>query len=110
MMLNALSLKLFGKRGKNVATIFKNYNFVSLSFLVAGLEAHNKKRSLHRDTAPLAWDENLAEASQKWANYLAHIDKLQHDKSNSTGENLYMFGTSGTVDEVAASAAAVDSW
>lgn len=83
---------------------------MSLSFLVAGLEAHNKKRSLHRQTAPLAWDQKLAEASQKWANYLAHIDKLQHDKSNNTGENLYMFGTSGTADEVAASADAVDAW
>ena len=81
-----------------------------LSFLAAGLEAHNKKRSLHQNTAPLAWDQNLAEASQKWANYLAQIDTLQHDKLNGIGENVYAFGTSGSIDEVTALKQAVDSW
>ena len=81
-----------------------------MSIIAAGLAAHNKKRSLHQDTEPLAWDQNLAEASQKWANYLAEIDKLQHDKLSGIGENIYAFGTSESVAEVITLKKAVESW
>lgn len=58
--------------------------------------AHNKLRSLHQNTSPLEWDDDLANKAQLYANELVEINKnsattqLIHQKpSGGMGENLY---------------------
>lgn len=55
---------------------------------------HNKLRRLH-GAQPLSWSESLAEDAQKWAEYLAINDKIEHDGDTLTemdeGENIAWF-------------------
>lgn len=55
---------------------------------------HNKLRRLH-GAQPLSWSESLAEDAQKWAEYLAINDKIEHDGETSAdkdeGENIAWF-------------------
>jgi len=71
------------------------------------LDSHNSYRSRHKDTPSLTWDESLAAESQKWADNIAKMGVLKH---GTTGENIYMFGTSADVDTKSACEKAVESW
>ena len=55
---------------------------------------HNKIRKLH-GAQPLIWSEALAEDAQKWAEYLAINDKIEHDGDSlaerDEGENIAWF-------------------
>lgn len=51
-------------------------------------------RRLH-GTQPLSWSESLAEDAQKWAEYLAINDRIEHDRDTlaekDEGENIAWF-------------------
>lgn len=55
---------------------------------------HNKLRRLH-GAQPLIWSEAIAEDAQKWAEYLAINDKIEHDSETlaerDEGENIAWF-------------------
>lgn len=55
---------------------------------------HNRLRTLH-GTQPLAWSESVAADAQKWVEYLAQNDKIEHDSetlnSKDQGENIAWF-------------------
>lgn len=55
---------------------------------------HNRLRRLH-GAQPLSWSESLAEDAQKWAEYLAINDRIEHDgdtlAEKDEGENIAWF-------------------
>ncbi len=54
---------------------------------------------------PLEWDCQLAEAAQRWAEYLAEHGLFEHEPNSPYGENLYMvYGSIPTLVE------AIEDW
>jgi len=49
---------------------------------------HNYYRSLHEDTPPLEFSQELADAAFEWSTYLNEIGRLEHDFFSGHGENL----------------------
>jgi pathogenesis-related protein 1 len=54
----------------------------------AMLAAHNFYRN-RVGTPPLTWSSNLADAAQKWANYLTQSGMYTHPPNLRYGENLF---------------------
>ena len=52
------------------------------------LYAHNVLRSLHENTGPMVWDDQLAQGAEQWARKLVNERGLRHSRGNY-GENLY---------------------
>jgi pathogenesis-related protein 1 len=52
------------------------------------LRAHNEVRR-QRGIAPLRWSPRLAVTAQEWAEHLARIGELVHDRSRMVGQNLF---------------------
>ena len=54
-------------------------------------KVHNKLRNLH-GSQPLVWSEELGDEAQKWCDYLALSDELEHDNKtmdkNNQGQNF----------------------
>ena len=55
------------------------------------LQTHNDERALAGEP-PLKWDPILAAHAAGWAEYLAGIGRLEHDRGSGEGENLWMGG------------------
>src|SRR5258707_4930654 len=53
------------------------------------LQAHNGERALMGEP-PLKWDPILAAHATGWAEYLAGIGRLEHDRGSGEGQNLWM--------------------
>lgn len=57
----------------------------------ACVKVHNKLRNLH-GSQPLVWSEELRDEAQKWCDYLALSDELEHDNKTmdkkNQGENI----------------------
>jgi hypothetical protein len=53
------------------------------------LEAHNGERALMGEP-PLKWDPILAAHAAGWAEHLAGMGRLEHDRGSGEGENLWM--------------------
>jgi uncharacterized protein YkwD len=68
------------------------------------LKAHNGERALMGEP-PLKWDPILAAHAAGWAEYLAGIGHLEHDRGSGEGENLWM-GDAGAYKPYAM----VDDW
>lgn len=54
------------------------------------LKVHNDGRAA-KGLAPLAWDDELTQHAQQWADHLAQIDQMEHstgDQRPNEGENL----------------------
>jgi len=58
------------------------------SYNQANLDLHNQFRSLHEDTPPLEFSQELADAARLWSTYLNEIGRLEHDSDSDHGENL----------------------
>lgn len=71
------------------------------------LKIHNEKRSLHRDTPMMTYDQSLVQGAEEWAKKLAISGSLRHSRGTHLGENLYMAGGWGTPANVEK---AIDSW
>eukprot|EP00112_Aurelia_sp_Birch-Aquarium-sp1_P022647 Seg6460.2 transcript_id=Seg6460.2/GoldUCD/mRNA.D3Y31 product="Protein PRY1" protein_id=Seg6460.2/GoldUCD/D3Y31 len=52
------------------------------------LHAHNVLRSLHENTGPMVWDDQLTRGAEEWARKLVNERGLRHSRGNY-GENLY---------------------
>lgn len=57
--------------------------------IVEMLRAHNELRRT-RKIHPLKWSIPLAESAQQWAEHLAAIGVMAHNKELKTGQNLYV--------------------
>ncbi|XP_066910416.1 uncharacterized protein [Clytia hemisphaerica] len=57
------------------------------------LQCHNEYRRRHENTGDLAWSNEIQAYAQTWADYLATINRLQHDPEiysvQNVGENLF---------------------
>lgn len=58
------------------------------SYNQANLDLHNQFRSLHEDTPPLEFSQELADAARLWSTYLNEIGRLEHNTDSDHGENL----------------------
>ena len=74
----------------------------------ACVRAHNAKRALHKDTAPLVWDAKLAEDARDWADHLVTLGHMVHDSVVDQGENLYMSWSTAPI--AATCSQAVEAW
>jgi uncharacterized protein YkwD len=68
----------------------------------------NQLRKLHQ-APPLIWDDNIADFSQSWSDYLLSSNMFKHSNTNMFGENLAYFQGYG-VDPVTLLKLAIDSW
>ena len=78
-------------------TYFVNPPSILLRLQQEMLQAHNTYRARH--CAPsLTLDENLNKRAQKYAGYLAYIDKMVACNNCSFGQNLYVQNNSARLD------------
>lgn len=69
------------------------------SYNKVNLDLHNHYRSLHVDTPPLEFSQELADAAYAWSSHLVEIGRLQHDRNSGHGENLGWNTWSGRADD-----------
>merc|ERR1712048_39493 len=53
------------------------------------VDAHNYVRSLHVNTPNVHWSDDIAAGAQAWAEHLAKIGKMEHEKNIGVGENVF---------------------